>query len=242
MDSQQNKIAYITGTSRGIGRAIAELLLQEGYMVYGIGRTNEIQHHHFFPINLDLSDLKAVEAFFFDAVGREVILINNAGIIGEIGPIGVIANHTIQSVMTVNALAPQMLINKFIDTYRKQDIIKGQIINISSGAGKYPIDGWANYCASKAAIDIYSETIDLEFKLHQLHNWHIHSIAPGVVDTGMQSEIRSSNPELFKSHQKFIDLKADNELNKPENVATKLYEVIADPKRFDQTIISVRDF
>lgn len=241
MDVQQNKIAYVTGSSKGIGKAISELLLSNDYHVYGVSRTNTINHHHFFPIHLDLSDLKAVEAFYFDSLGKEVLLINNAGAIGEIAPVGSIPNHTISNVMQINSIAPQILMNKFINTYREYPQIKGHILNISSGAGKYPIDAWATYCASKAALDLFSETVKLEFQLHDLKHLFIHSVAPGVVDTEMQQQIRNAKPEAFKSLEKFIQLKAQNELNEPEIVAEKLFEIIQNPSRFDKTILSLRD-
>lgn len=241
MDSQRNKIAYITGCSRGIGQAIAELLLDRGYIVYGISRTSTIQHHHYYPIQLDLSKMEAVEAFYFDAVGDEILLINNAGAIGEIAPVGSLSNKTIVEVMNINTLAPQVLMNKFLATYKNQKLSKAHIINISSGAGKYAIDAWATYCASKAAIDLFSETIRQELQLHQLSNWFIHSIAPGVVDTAMQGEIRAADPSNFKAHDRFIQLKAENELAQPEIVARKILPIIQNPQSFENTLLSVRD-
>ena len=131
--------------------------------------------------------------------------------------------------------------NQFIKTFKKT-AERGHILNISSGAGKNAIDGWAAYCASKAALDLFSETIRLEFNLHQLENWYIHSIAPGVVDTEMQSEIRNSNPAEFKSLDRFIALKVENQLTEPAAVAEKLFRVIEHPAQFESTILSVREF
>ena len=143
--------------------------------------------------------------------------------------------------MTVNSIAPQILMNTFIRTYQHQ-VQHGHIVNISSGAGKYAIEAWAPYCASKAAIDLYSETVHAELESRGKTNWFVHAIAPGVVDTVMQEEIRESDPDLFQSHEKFMALKANQELVSPRIVADKIMQVIASPRLFRKTTISVRDF
>lgn len=241
MDFQPNKLAYITGSSKGIGKALCLKLLSHQYRVVGLSRSNDIEHPNFSHVAIDLNDLEAVKAFTFDGSANEVILINNAGIIGEIGPVGSIPNQTIQDVIQINTIAPQVLMNNFLKHY-KSKVKQGHLFNISSGAGKQPIDAWASYCASKAALDLFSQTIREEWKLHGIKNWHIHSIAPGVVDTNMQVDIRKANPKQFKQVEKFIDLKNDGNLSDPEQTANLLYRVIVNPNYYADTIISVRDF
>lgn len=241
MAVRPNKLAYITGSSRGIGAALVNQLLKSGYQVIGIARTNKQEHNSFKSIKLDLNDLKAVHAFNFSETASEVLLINNAGLIGEIAPVGQIADQSIEEVINVNTIAPQILMNKFIKTYSKT-AEKGHIINISSGAGKQAIDAWASYCASKAALDLFSQTTAEELKTREVHNWHIHAIAPGVVDTQMQNDIRQANPNDFKLLDRFVGLKNDNELSDPKTVATQICKVIDQPLNYPETVISVRDF
>lgn len=241
MAVRPNRLAYITGSSRGIGAALVDLLLEQGYQVIGLARTSVPQRLNFTSISIDLNDMEAVHDFQFTETAEEVLLINNAGIIGEISPVGQISDSSIQRVMNVNTIAPQILINKLIRTYSKS-IRKGHIINISSGAGKQPIDAWASYCASKAALDLFSRTTAEELKSRGTDNWHIHAIAPGVVDTQMQTDIRSANPNDFILLDRFISLKNDNELSDPKSVAQKIYKVIEHPLDFPETVISVRDF
>jgi benzil reductase ((S)-benzoin forming) len=238
---QQNKIAYVTGSSRGIGRALVELLLDQGYFVVGISRTNEIEHANYRFDALDLSDLALVKKYKFDLRADQVLLVNNAGLIGQIGPLGQLDNEIIQQVMNVNTIAPQILTNNFIASY-SDNLGEYQILNISSGAGKSPISSWATYCASKAAIDLFSETLAEEFEWKQKNNWQIHSCAPGIVDTQMQVEIRATNEQDFKNAPKFVDFKDNGDLFSPEHVASKLFEVISSPAKFPKTVISVRDF
>lgn len=236
-----DRVAYITGSSRGIGKTLAELLLENDWEVIGLSRSNSIEHPHYTYQELDLNDLSKVRNYIFKVSGEQVLLVNNAGAIGEIGAVGTIPNETIEQVMNINTIAPQILMNNFI---RQFDQKEGHfhILNISSGAGKRPIDAWASYCASKAAIDLFSETIADELDWRGKSNWTIHSCAPGVVDTKMQNTIRSADPENFKSHQKFIDLKENGELSSAAKVAGKLYQLITSPDQFPDTIVSVRDF
>lgn len=237
----QNKIAYVTGSSKGIGKALVKLLLDNDYKVIGFSRTNEIQDPNFEFRAIDLADLKAVQLIDFDISGDKVVLINNAGLIGEIGPVGSIPNDQIINVINVNTLAPQILTNKFINRFKNENN-RYHILNISSGAASKPIDAWATYCASKAALDLFSETVAEELEWRQSSNWNIHACAPGVVDTNMQAQIRSSSKENFKLVENFKELKANNELLSTAAVAKKLFEVVQFPEKFEQTVISVRDF
>jgi benzil reductase ((S)-benzoin forming) len=241
MDYQQNKVAYITGSSRGIGLALVTELIQAGYFVIGISRGKTLIHQQFHQVNLDLNDLAAVKDFTFDFKGEEVLLINNAGMLGDVKPIGAMSASNIQAIMNVNTIAPQIMINSFLKTFQNK-AKKGHIITISSGAGKYPIDAWATYCASKAAMDLYSETVAAELQARSHTNWTVHSIAPGVVDTTMQTHIRSSNSNDFLGLDKFIQLKENDELASPIDVAMKIMRVINDPFSFKNTTTSVRDF
>lgn len=241
MAALQNKIAYLTGASRGIGEGLKNSLVSAGFHVIGLSRSEQKSETNFTPVKLDLNDIEHVQSFSFSKEADSVLLINNAGLIGEIAPIGSVSPETIQQVMTVNSIAPQVLMNRFIETYA-DTASHVHILNISSGAGKRPIDAWASYCASKAAIDLFSETIRTEFDLRNRNNCYIHSIAPGVVDTEMQQTIRNSDPELFKSHEKFMNLKANNELSSIQDVAKKLMLVIESPEKFENTLLSVRDF
>lgn len=242
MDVQPNKVAWITGSSRGIGEALVLNLLNDGFKVIGLSRNNEIEHPHYTFHEIDLTDLKAVKAFEFKNSGAEVnLLVNNAGMIGDIAPIGQMDNEMIERMHIVNTIAPQILCNNFLASFQEN---KGHfhIINISSGAGKNAIESWAPYCSSKAALDLFSETLAAELKWMEMENWSVHAIAPGVVDTKMQVEIRSSDEAKFPHKSRFVGLKENQELASPELVASKLKLVIDEPSKFQEVVISVRDF
>jgi len=235
-------IAYITGTSSGIGKALAELLLNQGHQVVGLSRRNNIMHPNYNHITIDLTDLSQLKAIDFSShLNDDVILVNNAGGIGAIKPIGSQTADEIIELNVLNSIVPQILCNKFIAKYRSNATLKYQILNISSGASKRPIDAWATYCASKASINLFSETILEELKSRGYNNWSVFSISPGVVDTEMQSDIRSSNPNDFLGHQKFIDLKNNDELLNPKIIAEKMAKLIYSPSLFQSTYILLNE-
>lgn len=235
-------IVYITGASSGIGKALAELLLLNKQEVVGMSRRQTIKHPNYSHIKIDLSDVKQVKAFSFPANFKDdIILVNNAGTIGPVKPIGQQITEEIVLLNNLNIVAPQVLCNKFIHQYQGNGKPNYQILNISSGAGKQPIDAWATYCASKAAIDLFSETIAEELKARNHNNWKIYSVAPGVVNTEMQTTIRQSNAKDFLRRQDFIDLKVNNELVEASSVAVKLKTVLMQKNMDMPVVFSLRD-
>ena len=112
-----------------------------------INRPN-YQHH-----TLDLSNPDQAAAFTFEANrdAGKIVLINNAGDVGELVKLGVLDNTKLVNDYNINLVCPSILINHFIKTYRDYTAEK-QIINVSSGAGKNPIDTWSVYCAAKAGL------------------------------------------------------------------------------------------
>ena len=242
---------YITGTSRGIGKAIAERLLENpSNRVIGISRQRSIEHPNYIHSFLDLTDVNTLSEFKFElhAKAKKIYLINNAGVLGFIKPIGKLDAATIVRNYTVNLIAPSVLTNAFIDCYNSTDAEK-VILNISSGAGKNPIDGWAVYCASKSGLDMFSRVVDAEQKIRStkpqenIHRgFHVFSIAPGVVNTGMQDEIRSAQKEDFSRLEDFIGYKVNNELSEPEFVSKKYINILANINNIKNILSSIKDY
>ncbi len=220
-----SKTYIITGVSRGIGKALAEHFLSKNQSVIGIGRTNSIQNPNFQFIELDLLDSNAIQNFQLPTTeSEEIILINNAGIIGNIERISSMKADCIDEIMQVNVIAPIKLIRKISDYCGKSKSLI--VVNISSGAGKRPIPSWAGYCASKAAIDLFSQTFLLEER-ELGKSTKVYSVAPGVIDTDMQVQIRATAESSFSSLENFQNLKSDNKLETPERIALKLDKLLS---------------
>jgi benzil reductase ((S)-benzoin forming) len=236
----------ITGTSRGIGEAIANRLLQPGNTVFCTSRNiNEELVDRAVSIgsaiyyfNTDLSDPGAVTEFnsqIWSRIDPEniecIALINNAGMLSPIGPIETSDSLKLREHIQLNLLAPMLLTSSFLKHTARWNIPKS-ILNISSGAAHSPYYGWSAYCSSKAGVDMFTKTVALEQSSADFPT-KIISIAPGIVDTAMQREIRGTDLNSFPELAKFQKLHEEGKLSSPEYVAEILVKAI-----FDDTIIS----
>jgi benzil reductase ((S)-benzoin forming) len=234
---------FITGTSRGIGKAIAQqLLLDPQNYVFGLSRTNTIEHERFSFHEIDLSEEEQVSKWEFPVLkdADKICLVNNAGAIGSVKHAGKMEMADMTRAFYVNLVAPTIFCNSFLKTYSAfsaQQII----INVSSGAGKNPIDGWSVYCATKAGLDMYTKTLAEELKIDGKKNIFAFAVAPGVVDTAMQDQIRTAAPEDFSRIQSFIGYKNEDQLAHPDFVASKYLAILGLPEKYKDVVFSVKD-
>ena len=230
------KVALITGTSSGIGKALAKLLLSENYLVFGYSRTNQIENKNFTFTKIDLSNMEEVQKLRFPNidVASDLLLVNNAATIGSILPIHKKKNEEILREYNLNIISPTLLSRKFINNYANNKLL----INISSGAANKPIPSWSTYCATKSGLDMLTRVIHKE----KHENLKIFSIHPGVVNTNMQEEIRKSDANFFPIKQQFIDYYNKNELFSVDSVALKIFQIIAKNENFNEIILNLRDF
>lgn len=230
-------INIITGTSKGIGKAIANYYLEKGEKVVGISRTNVIDHPNFTFVKCDFTEKQQLYdldlSAFAEPENYPVRLFNNAGILGEIKRTHELTLTHYTDISMVNIVATQFLCSYTLQTFGFDNV--EAIINISSGAGERPVPSWAGYCASKAAVNLFSETLAEELK-ELGKDTKVFSIAPGVVDTDMQHSIRGSNARDFSNKQNFVDLKENDELRTPEEVAMLLDDFLKDDHR-DQGVL-----
>ena len=161
-------------------------------------------------------------------------MINNAGTLGQVGYVGKIPTQEIIKTMNINTIAPFVLMNEFLHTFDTATFgnIEKVIINISSGASKRPIDGWAAYCSSKAGLNLFAEVIKEEEKQVK-ENTKIFNVSVGVVDTTMQEQIRNTTQKEFSNVEYFKELKKNNELASPKFIAEKIYSIIQKPNDFE---------
>lgn len=239
---------FITGSSRGIGKGLVERILQEkDTQVHGFSRKSSFEHDRYYHHSVDLADVnwltEHVNEFFpklEDA--KQIVLINNAGTLGEVKYLGELENSSIAHLFNLNVTAVAVLMNQFINAYHHQSAEK-LIINVSSGAGKSAVDGWSGYCASKAALDMLSKVAQLELQQKGLsEHFKVYALAPGVVDTEMQGEIRQSSKENFSKLDKFINYKKEGALDDARHTAGKFMELINNAGKFKDVMQDVRQY
>ncbi len=240
----RKSLLLITGHSQGLGKAILdEYLSDKCFEVVAISRKSlGYKLPNLTEIRLDLGDLDSLEAKLVDVFPpgnfKEVVLINNAGWIGEIKPVGGLRPDDLQKQVKLNLLAPMYLMNAFVKAYKGMPGSK-IVCNISSGAAARPVPGWSGYCSTKAALAMFTKVAAEE---HRTSGIHFYSLAPGVVDTPMQADIRKSDEADFPQLQKFIGLKASGDLASPQEVALKIRYLLSNPDLFPEVVQDVRNF
>ncbi|MGQ7933246.1 SDR family oxidoreductase [Paraburkholderia sp. D1E] len=222
--------AIVTGHTRGLGASLAEQLLARGVAVLGLSRSRHATLKERFPalleeIELELADPSRVAQWIATAALRSfvsgaqsVLLINNAGMVQPIGPIEGQDATDIATAVSLNVATPLMLASALAAA--SVDATDRRIMHISSGAARNAYPGWSIYCATKAALDHHARAVALDAN----RALRICSLAPGVIDTNMQAEIRGSGTEQFPMREKFEDLKRNGQLSTPEQCATQLLD------------------
>jgi len=233
---------FITGSSKGLGKSLLDLLLKdESNFVYGFSRTSSLKHERYHHTNVDLSDLSEVQNISFPTLRKpkSIVLINNAGMVGDINHVGNLDNQKIIDCYNLNLITPVILTNNLIAKYTSLNCDK-MVLNISSGAGRNPIDGWNIYCSTKAGLDMFSQVLKVESDIDK-SNIKVLSLAPGIIDTDMQIEIRKSSPSVFSNVERFINYKQDGELTSSSITAQKVLRFITENTLQKNVICSVRD-
>lgn len=224
--------AILTGHTKGLGAAIAADLLARGIPVLGLARGAAPSLADRFPqalaqAELDLADSAALAVWLaradlgaWLAGSATVLLINNAGTVQPVGPVAAQDPAAIARAVALNVAAPLMLASAVAAARGPQ--AECRIVHISSGAARNAYPGWSVYCATKAALDQHARAVVLD----QNRALRICSLAPGIIDTGMQAEIRATSLELFPMRQRFDELKRAGELADPADCARRLVDYL----------------
>ena len=239
------KVLIITGGSRGIGQALVTEYLRNGFYVWSIARSQTaVDNPALVQIPFDLSSTSGFELLFEEIFAkisganvREITFINNAAAL-TFGPIDTVPTEDIQRVIQLNLTAPFLLTSLFI---RHTTGWRGRkkMINISSGAAAKPYYGWSVYCATKAALDMLTRTVAVEQAAVE-NGVRVISISPGVVDTDMQTAVRSVTKATFRDVDRFRDLKSKGALTEPGVAANRIFAIDSDDNIENGAIIDLR--
>ncbi len=226
-------VLIITGGSKGIGSGIISAYLANDYHIISISRTvnQKLSEQGVTQISFDLTQINEITQQFQEIFAllnapadiEKITLINNAGSLGQIGPLETLQTAKILEAVNLNTITPMLTSAAFVNL-TKEWKAKKTIINISSGAAQKPYFGWSVYCSTKAGLDMLTKALAIE-QLEVENGVKVLAVAPGVVDTDMQVEIRSSDKSSFKDIDRFLALKADNQLNDIETVGEGVFEI-----------------
>ncbi len=185
--SNDKKIILITGISRGLGHGIAQAALNRGDYVLGLGRksaTDLESNPDFHFAQADVTNgsecATALKTLLNGRTQLDCVILN-AGTLGPIADMREQSLEAIKDVMEVNVWANKTL----LDMLLAQNLPIKQIVAISSGASVNGNRGWGGYSISKAALNMV-----VKLYAHEREDIHFTALAPGLVDTGMQEQIR----------------------------------------------------
>jgi benzil reductase ((S)-benzoin forming) len=223
----------VTGTTRGLGRALAERIGRDpANELVALSRAPDAPIPGGARIEVDLADGAAVERACDRVEARirgkryeKAVLVNNAGVVAPVGPFETLDGDALEHAIAVNVTAPLRLMVRFLRMTEEAAALR-RIVNLSSGAGRRPVAGWAAYCTGKAALDMASRVAALEAGQHG-RAVEVVSLAPGVIDTGMQESVRALPPEQFVDVERFRKMKADGILRPADDVAADILRLEA---------------
>jgi len=225
--------AVVTGHSRGLGAAVAAELVARGIPVLGLARGHAEIGEGMEQAVVDFGDGAALAIWLgghtlssFLAGADTVLLVNNAGIVSPVGPLAEQDPVAALRAATINLAAPLALSAAFV---RAAAQAERRILHVSSGAGRSAYPGWSVYCATKAALDHHARAVALDGDPHV----RCVSLAPGVIDTDMQAEIRDTPDSKFPLKQRFVDMKESGVLVTPGACAVALVDYLL-AKRFGE--------
>ncbi len=234
------KHIIITGHSKGLGAGMATQLLDKNHHLHGVSRTDnkhlqQLAAEKGCTISFyacDLSDTDTILPIMNDiflSISKDnsldgIYLINNAGVVKPIGPVEELDQAEIEKHLRINLLAPIVLIREFIKHTSDLKIEK-RVLSISSGAAVNAYPDMSIYCTSKAGLEMFTKSCAAEQEKEE-HPVSLMTIAPGIIDTDMQTDMRAVPEEQFRHKQKFVSLKQNGQLVSPQDAGQQLIDIL----------------
>lgn len=246
-------LTILTGASRGMGLAMAQQLITSGHHLLCISRhandslTSAAQTAGV-PLTQwthDLSDglgasqrLQDWLASLDASTYASATLINNAGVIPRIGPLSQADASDLAQALRVGLEAPMQLCAAFLGATEHWGVTR-KVLNISSGLGRNAMASQAGYCAAKAGMDHFTRCLALDEALKP-NGARVCSLAPGVIDTDMQVQLRGAASDDFPDQARFQQLKEKGLLSTAPQAASQVLAYLARADFGQNAIADVR--
>ncbi|MBN3761870.1 SDR family oxidoreductase [Burkholderia sp. Ac-20365] len=230
MTSHPYRSALVTGASSGIGRAVAQRLVNDGLQVYALGRDAKAldslaRECNVTPIALDLHDTAPLRDLF-ERVEIDIV-VNNAGLLPAIARFNESELADIDGMIDINLRAPLRLAHMALDGMIKRK--RGHLFFIGSSAGRFPHPNTAVYGATKAAISMFCDSLRCDLLGTKVR---VTEIAPGRVQTSLYRTAlgaEGANEKLYDAYRSI----------QPENIAELIATAIALPDAVDVSRMEV---
>jgi benzil reductase ((S)-benzoin forming) len=217
----------VTGTTRGLGLGLVRAIAERRDLALTLSSAPDSDRSGHVNVQVDLaatatlpSRLDLLLARVDPAATDALVLINNAGLLDPLMPLDKATVDPIAKAYAVNLVAPATLMAHLL--YRTEKLtLPRKIINISSGAATKPYAGWGCYCSTKAGLEMLTRCVAQE-QARRGHPTQVCAVAPGVVETDMQRQVRETTDALFPNRQKFIRLHDRGALASPLATARQL--------------------
>ena len=228
----------VTGSSRGLGAALVQQLAQPGNAVIGMARRlNPALAAEQWTLDLaePVPAAERLQAWLRAHTGwQSATLVNNAALLSEPGLLAASDLADLSAALRVGLEAPALLSRVFLA--ETAGVPTRRILNISSGLGRRAMAGSAAYCAVKAGLDHLSRALALEAP-----DVGVVSLAPGVIDTDMQVQLRGADPAKFPEQARFQGLKDGGQLQTAEATAAATLRYLARPDFGQEMIADLRN-
>lgn len=258
MDRPQH-LCILTGASRGMGLAMAQQLLAPDRLLLCISRRDNAalaERARALGAGLvqwqqDLAEPTSAAARLADWLATldprglaSATLINNAALIPRIGPIDECPPDELSAALRVGLEAPMLLTAAFLrvsgEWARAGWTGPRKVLNISSGLGRRPMAAQAPYCAVKAGLDHFTRCSALD-EARRPWGARLVSLAPGVIDTDMQAQLRVGDPDAFPDRGRFVALQRQGQLSSPPEAARRVLAWLERPDFGAVPVADVRD-
>jgi len=225
-----DSLVFVTGGSSGLGLALARSVPFPARVI-DLSRRGAPGFEHV-PADLATPAGWDAAAAAFDREldgfrGERAVLVHSAGVLTPIGFAGEVDPAAYRRNVLLNSAAPQILGDAFLRAWSRSKA-EGVVLMISSGAASSVYEGWSSYCAGKAALDHWVRAAGAE-QQSRGGRCRLLAVAPGIVATAMQEEIRDTPTRDFPEVERFVALHTDGSLRPAEEVAAEIWALLDQP-------------